>query len=129
MAGLDYDFTRIPATNAGVAYGYVTFDTLEWLGAPRDFNELHFIVEGDRHDVAHIKRVAGRVRDQVERSGMEVLRVEVPEPGKLPLDYQFRAIVLILGTLGIFSLALGGALIVNTISALLAQQVRQIGVM
>jgi putative ABC transport system permease protein len=129
LAGLARDFTVLPATNAGMAYGYVTFDTMEWLGEPREFNELHIIVAGDRLDVDLVNRVAGKVRDRIERGGVEVLRTEIPEPGRLPLDYQFRAVVLILGTLGVFALALGSALVINTISAVLAQQVRQIGVM
>jgi putative ABC transport system permease protein len=129
LAGLVRDFTVLPATNAGIAYGYITLDTMEWLGEPREFNEMHIIVAGDRLDVDLANRVAGRVRDRIERSGVEVLRTQIPEPGKLPLDYQFRAVVLILGTLGVFALALGSALVVNTISAVLAHQVRQIGVM
>lgn len=54
LAGLSYDFARIPATFAGRAYGYVTFDTLEWLGEPRTYNELYILVE-DARDEAQIK--------------------------------------------------------------------------
>ncbi|MBN1890558.1 MAG: ABC transporter permease [Thermoflexales bacterium] len=129
LAGLCYDFGRAPATFAGLAYAYVTFDTLEWLGGARNYDELTIRVTGDAQDKAHIKRVADRVKERVERSGRLVVAAVVHEPGKLPLDDVFQTISLVLGGLGLFSLFLSGFLVINTISALLAQQVRQIGVM
>jgi len=129
MAGLVYDYSRIPATFANMAYGYVTLDTLEWLGAGRTFDEMHILVSGDRQDEAHIQRVALKVENRIERNEVTVARTEIPEPGKLPLDSWFRAAVMILGVLGAFSLVLSGFLVINTISALMARQVRQIGMM
>ncbi|HEU5103926.1 MAG TPA: FtsX-like permease family protein, partial [Roseiflexaceae bacterium] len=53
----------------------------------------------------------------------------VPIPGKHPADAPVQPMLLILGVLGAMSLLLSGFLVVNTIGALLMQQVRQIGVM
>jgi putative ABC transport system permease protein len=129
ISGLSYDFSRTPATFAGIAYGYIDMDTLEWLGQPRDFNELHIVVAGDTADRQRNQQIADLVRAKVEKSGRTVTRAEVPEPGKLPLDGMFRSISLILGILGVLALLLSGFLVVNTITALLKQQVRQLGVM
>lgn len=129
IAGLTYDFSRLPAPSAGRAYGYITFDTLEWLGEAREFNLLHIVVTGDRNDPAHIKQIAEQVREKIEKSGVTVLRTEIPVPGKLPLDSQFQAITAVLGALGILSLLLSAFLVVNTITAIVTQNVRQIGVM
>ncbi len=129
MAGLVYDFARIPATFAGMAYGYITLDTLEWLGEPRGYNELYIVVTGDTRDTEHIQRIADQVKTKIEKGGIAVIRTNVPEPGKLPLDSYFQSITLILGALGIVSLFLSTFLVINTVSALLAQQTRQIGVM
>ena len=129
MAGLVGDFSRLPATNWWAAYGYVTFETMEWLGLPSDYNELVLLVSGDRGDKAHIEDVAKKVADRMERSGMTVVRTEVPEPGVLPLDYMVNGLVLILTALGILSLFSSIFLLINTVQALLAQQVQQIGVM
>ena len=62
------------------------------------------LVSGDREDKAHIEDVAKRVADRMERSGVTVVRTEVPEPGELPLDYMVNGLVLILSALGILSL-------------------------
>jgi putative ABC transport system permease protein len=69
------------------------------------------------------------VRDKVEKSGRTVYQTSVPQPHQHPLDSMIRALVLILGTLGFLSLFLSVFLVLNTISALLTQQVRQIGMM
>ena len=38
------DLSQFPAVFAGVAYGYITYDTLEYLGEPRDYNQMLFVV-------------------------------------------------------------------------------------
>ena len=55
--------------------------------------------------------------------------MDIPTPGKLPQDNIFQALVLLLTALGVASLFLSVFLLINTVSALLNQQVRQIGVM
>ena len=129
LAGMVYDSVHGAAPWTGMAYGYITLDTLEWLGVPRTYTELHILVAGDRHDVAHIEEVANRVEHRLKSSGLEVSRVDIPTPGKLPQDNIFQALVLLLTALGVASLFLSVFLLINTVSALLNQQVRQIGVM
>ncbi len=128
LSGVAYDFARLPATFAGRAIGYVTFDTLEWLGQPRYFNELHIRVEPPL-DTAQIQQIASTVRNRIERSGREVTRVEQHQPGKLPLHDFFQALTLILAVTGVLALLLSLVLVGNTVSALITRQVRQIGIM
>ena len=129
LAGMVYDSVHGSAPWTGMAYGYVTRDTAEWLSYPRTYNELHMRVMGDRSDVSHIQEVAAEVEDRLERSGLEVTRVQVPTPGKLPQDGLYQGLVILLTVLGVASLFLSVFLLINTVSALLAQQTRQIGVM
>ncbi len=129
LAGLTHDLSQRPAIFDGVVYGYITFDTLEWLGEPHDFNELHIVVAQNADDKKYIQRVAEKVQKKVEKSGRAVSWTQVPDPGKHPLYDILQAVVLLLGGLGFPSLLLSAFLVINTISALLAQQVRQIGVM
>ncbi len=129
LAGLAHDLTVDPAFLHGAIYGYITFDTLEWLGEPRNYNELHVVVADNAHDKAHIQRVVERVSDKVEKSGLTVFRKSIPTPFKHPLDNILQALLLLLGVLGVLALALSAFLVVNTIAALLAQQVKQIGMM
>ncbi|MBN1887794.1 MAG: ABC transporter permease [Thermoflexales bacterium] len=129
LAGLAYDFGREAATTAGMPSAYVTPETLEWLGGPPGYSELNIRVMGDARDKAHIERVARRVRDQMQAAGYIIGYTSVPTSGRLPADNTFQAISLVLSVIGVLSLFLGVLLVINTISAILAQQTRQIGVM
>jgi putative ABC transport system permease protein len=53
----------------------------------------------------------------------------MPEPGESPGTSQVLAVVAVMGLLGLLSIFLSGFLIFNTLSALLTQHVRQIGIM
>ena len=47
--------------------------TVEWLGQPRNFNELHIRVAENQTDRNHIKEVTDLVQDKIEKSGRTVL--------------------------------------------------------
>ncbi len=129
LAGLAHEPGRIPATFASAAYGYITRDTLEWLTGSRQMDQLSIVVSEDKLNKKHITQIAEEARTKVENSGRTVGSLQVPDPGKHPLQDLFQGLLLILNTLGLSALFLSGFLIVNTISALLGQQVRQIGMM
>lgn len=132
LAGLVYDPNGFSARFTGQASAYADFDTFERLGGQRLYQQVILRVEGSaaqQLDQDYITAIANAVADKIEKGGYTVQRVQVPEPGKLPLQDIFDALALLLTPLGLLALVLSGFLVVNTISALLAQQVRQIGVM
>ncbi|MCI0476163.1 MAG: ABC transporter permease [Anaerolineales bacterium] len=128
VTGLAHESTFYPAPFLNSAYGYITFDTLEWLTGARRPDTLYLTVSENKTDKAHITRVAEQVRNKIEAGGRSV-SIQVPEPAKHPLQDIFSGLLLLLNILGFASLFLSGFLVVNTISALLAQQIRQIGIM
>ncbi|MBK8049852.1 MAG: ABC transporter permease [Anaerolineales bacterium] len=132
LSGVVYDPSGFPSTFTGQATGYVTLETLDHLGGSRNYDQILLRVAGSPEqqlDLEYITRIANDAADKVERAGYTVRRVQVPEPGKLPLQDLFDALGLLLTPLGLLALLLSGFLVINTISALMAQQVRQIGVM
>jgi putative ABC transport system permease protein len=129
IAGTVHDLTQIEASWVGMAAGYVSVDTFAWLGMSRGFDELNIVVAENPYDEEHIKEVAQTVRDKVEKSGRTVYYTWIETPGLHPADAEIQPIVLILGSLGLLCLLASGFLVVNTLQALLAQQVRQIGMM
>jgi putative ABC transport system permease protein len=128
IAGLAHDPAQLPAQIDGAPYGYVSFETLEWLGEPHGFNEL-YIVAQNRDDKEFAQQVVNEVKAKVEKNDFTIPMMTTAEPGQLPLDDILQAILLLMGVLGLLSLFLSAFLIINTVSALLAQQKRQIGVM
>jgi putative ABC transport system permease protein len=115
----------------GLYLGYITQDTVEWLGAsqPAHYNRLYATVSGDSDDESVIQGVADVIEDKIERSGRQVYRTQVNKTHEHPMVDMALAVMGVLGALGGLVILLGGSLIVNTLNALLAQHLRQIGVM
>jgi putative ABC transport system permease protein len=112
------------------ATGYVTFDTWEWLDQSREFDTLLVRVAERTTDRDYIQEVGDTIRDRVQRDGKAFQSVRVPqEPGKHPISQTVTGIVALMTAIGIASLIMSGFLVINTVSAVLAQHVRQIGMM
>lgn len=109
-------------------YGYVTMDTLQYLGQPNLFNRALVIVSEGRDDIFHIREVGARLKDELEKDGSTVIRSRFAETHKHPLADPVNAILGILMALGILIVFLSSSLIANTLSALLNQHLRHIGV-
>lgn len=128
IAGSAYDPAQLPAQLDGTPYGYITFDTLKWFGEPYGFNELH-VIATHPEDKDWAQQAVNRVKDKAEKSGYTIPLSMTAEPGQLPMNDVLQGILLLMGLLGVLSLFLSIFLVVNTVSALLTQQKRQIGVM
>ena len=132
ITGAVFDSNGFSARFTGSASGYVDYDTFERLGGARAYDQVLLRVNGSPEqqlDKEYITAVANAAADKVEKAGFTVARVQVPDPGRLALQDLFDALALLLTPLGLLALLLSSFLVINTISALMAQQVRQIGVM
>jgi putative ABC transport system permease protein len=130
ISAIAHDINAFPAMFVGDITGYIAPETLRQLGQPNEFNELFVIFEGNDLNRAQTSRMAAALRDHVlVPAGVQVLNTAVPNPGSHFLGDIFRALSLLLLALGVLALALSGFLVVTTISAIMAQQVRQIGIM
>lgn len=132
IVGVAHDMHIPPTFIFGTYYGYITEETLEWLGRDRDYVDLYVMVdEAHLFDVEYVNEVAFAVRDKVERSGREVTDIFVPpQPGESPtVTFGLKPITFIMSALGVLTVFLSGFLVTNTLSAMLAQQVKHIGIM
>lgn len=111
------------------ANGYVTMDTLVWLGGGDYYNQLYVRVDGDSTAEDHIQNVAAAVEDKIERNNREIYRTKTQASDEHPLASIVLAILGVMVALGALILILSSSLIVNTLNALLTQHLRQIGVM
>ncbi len=119
ITGVVHDITQSSARFVNRIYGYISFDSLEWLGMPETYTELQIVAAENPLDQAHVTALAAQVRDRVEKSGRAVFWVQVPQPGKHPFERFVAPMALLLSALGLLALLLSGLLVVNTISALL----------
>lgn len=130
LMGLAHDLTALPGqVSDSVLFGYVSPDGMARLGPVRGFNELQIVVDDDVSHAAQVQQIADRVRMEIEDAGQRVLATSI-ETADQPAFYRtIEAILLLLAALGVLSLLLSALLVVNTMTALLAQQVPQIGVL
>jgi putative ABC transport system permease protein len=108
---------------------FITPDTQRKLGLGSDFNHLYITVSGAGSDRAFISAVAAAVNDQVKNSGRQVYQLDQKLSTEHPMTSTVLAMIGVLAALGGLITILSSSLIVNTLNALLAQQLRQIGVM
>lgn len=129
VVGLVSDQTTSKPEPAANNLAFVTDKTLDSLGLDGTFNLLCLTVKGNGSDSKWIASVADAVQDKVEDSGRTTYRVEQHLSTEHPMSDITLIIIGILGALGGLITILSSSLIVNTLNALLAQQLRQIGVM
>jgi len=122
-----------PSTGAGdflaQPLGYINTDTLTSLQQPKAYNRVFATVTGDQDDISHIRNVAAELKDRIEKSNTGVGQMIYSKTHEHPLASTINAVLGILLALGILIVFLSSSLIANTLSALLNQHLRHIGVM
>jgi putative ABC transport system permease protein len=123
------DVGLAPGWMEHVVYGFVTPATLAQLGLPRSVDELRVAVVDPAASQDDIRRIAYRVKRALEAGGHRVNSVDVPVPGEHMHAAQMDSLLYTQGAFGLLALAVCGFLVVNLVAAMLAGQVREIGVM
>jgi len=129
VTGIARDVGLAPGWMEHVIYAFVTRATLSRLGAPSSLNELQIVVRDASLDREAVRRIAYEVKELVESTGRRVENVDVPVPGEHVHAGQMNSLLYTQGGFGILALVLSAFLVVNLITAMLAGQVREIGVM
>jgi len=129
VAGVVRDVGLAPGWMENLVYGFVTPATLAKLGAPADFNEVQFRVRDPNADRRAVRRVAQDVKALAEKQGRRVFNVDVPVPGEHIHAAQMDSLMLTQGAFGLLALLVCALLVVNLVAAMLAGQIREIGIM
>lgn len=107
---------------------FTLMDTMQTLQQPELFNRAFITVAGDRNDSQYIRDVGSELKDKLEKNDVTVIRSIFSETNKHPLADVISAVLGILMVLGVLIVLLSSSLIANTLSALLNQHYRHIGV-
>ncbi len=128
IVGAVQDQSDVYGSILGDLQGYITYDSLEWLAQPQSLNRLLVTVRGSPNDKAFIRNAATAITERIEKSGGNVYWNSIAPQNEHPLASIIDALLNVLIILGVLVVFLSGSLIANTMSALLNQHVRQIGV-
>lgn len=129
VSGFIHDVTGFPYSLSNQVTAYVDDKTMEWLGGPSDYSQLAVSVAENPTDQKHVEQVAQAVADRLEHSGSTVYYVSVYQPGHHFAWGVTQGVIFVLAALGWMTVLLSAFLIVNTITSLMTQQTRQIGIM
>ncbi|HKY42830.1 MAG TPA: FtsX-like permease family protein [Pyrinomonadaceae bacterium] len=129
ITGSVHDVGQAQARMENIVYGYINLATLVQLGEEPTLDQLNILVGQNQFDENHIRRVVADVEATIKSRGHQVHRIDIPAPGKHPHSDLTGILLLSMSSFGLFVLVLSGILVINLLTAMMASQVRQIGVM
>lgn len=129
VSGRVHDVGQPQARMENTVYGYITVETLARIGAKPFLDLLLVQVAKDQYNRDHIRQVATGLKQRLEAQGRRVNTIDIPVPGKHPHADLMGALLLAISSFGLFLLGLSGIMALNFIAALMAAQIRQIGIM
>jgi putative ABC transport system permease protein len=117
-----------PLNQAGL---YISRDTAEHIIGTRDFNQLRFTVP--QYSETNVQLAAEAVQEKLERLGavsaLSTFSADLFDPTGNQNQSVIDGLSLVLTVMATFSLALSVTLVINTINAIVSQQMTQIGIM
>jgi len=130
VAGLVHDPGLAPAWQERCGYAYVTRQTLkQQLGEDGALHELRVRFRGVEETMPAVQAAAQSLAAALRAQGIAVSEIKVPPPRRHPHQTQMTTVLFLLLAFSALSLLLSGVLVATTLAALLARQVREIGVM
>ncbi len=130
VTGTASDVSEVAPMLGGSVRGYVAMDTMAELTGSGDLNTLYLRATEQPLDRERASAMTAGVRDDVlHPAGVALESSLVEDPSEHPADKTLSFIVLAMQVLSLFGLAIAVGLVVNTVTALLAQQRQQLGVM
>lgn len=108
---------------------YITTDTLKFFAEPDLFNRLFATVDIGQDDDEQIRSMLADLKEKIEKNDHKVGRTFRSKTHEHPLEPTINAVLGILMAMGVLIVFLSSSLIANTLSALLNQHLRHIGVM
>jgi putative ABC transport system permease protein len=127
IIGVVQDFDAAPPAVGGPPPLYVSPEMAETVFGARGYSRLRVQVPAFSEKAA--QDAVDRLKAQLEKMGAPVFYYQIVPPNEHPLQDIVGGFILILNVMAILTLGLGLLLVINTVNAVVAQQVPQIGVM
>lgn len=128
ITGIAFDPAQAPATQDAFIYAYVDKETYTAITGEPVNQRLIFRLENvtTKQD---IETIANMIVDEFKQLGIIVETVNIPKPNEHPHQFQLNTLLALQGSIGGLAFLMGAVLVSQLMSAILTQQVRQIGVL
>lgn len=129
LSGIVHDPGLAPAWQERQVYAYVTPATLARLGEPATLHELRVTFAKTSKNIEEVEASAAGLAAWLNGQGHPVHQIRVPPPGQHPHERQMATLLLLMLAFAVMALVLSAVLVSSSLAAMLARQVREIGVM
>ena len=129
ISGSVHDPGLAPAWQEQTVYGYATPATAAVLGEGDTLHVLKVVMRDQARGIAAVDAGVSGLAGWLKEQGRAVEEIRIPPPGMHPHQGQMSAVLMMLLTFSMMALVLSAILTATMIGGLLAQQIRQIGIM
>lgn len=127
IAGISFDPAQAPGTQDHLIYGYVNKKTYENItGETNQRLILRLKHVASREDVSD---VADQLTTYFKSLGITVDKITIPKFNEHPHQWQLNTLLFLEGSIGFLAFFMGAVLVSQLMAAILARQIRQIGIL
>lgn len=128
ISGLAHDPALAPADTEHIIYGYMSSKSFQFLNEPQTSRYIKITLNTLDLNREAIESVTSKIAQDISDS-VQVTEIHIPPPDQHPHQIQMLTGLKMLLLFSSLTLVLGALLIATTVWGILAQQVRQIGIM
>jgi len=128
ITGVSFDPAQAPATQDHFIYAYVDKKTYRDItGEPSD--QRLIVRLKDVNTKRDIQAAADRIIADLASQGIPVATLKIPKLNEHPHQWQLNTLLLLQGSIGFLAFLMGAVLVSQLMAAILARQIRQIGIL
>ncbi len=128
VSGISFDPAQAPSTQDAFIYAYIDKKTYtEITGEPADQRLIFRLRNVDTKP--EIQAATNTIVGDLRSLGISVDSINIPEPNQHPHQWQLNTLLAFQGSIGLLAFLMGAVLVSKLIGAIIAQQIRQIGVL
>jgi len=128
VTGICFDPAQAPSTQDAFIYAYTDKKSFSKItGLPS--NERLIARLNNVHSQEEVKKVADALTKDLAAKGVVISSIEVPKFNQHPHQWQLNTLLFLIGTIGLLAFIMGAVLVSQLMKAIMASQVRQIGIL
>lgn len=128
VSGISFDPAQAPSTQDAFIYAYADKNTFtEITGEPANQRLIFRLRNAGAKQ--KIQTAANTIVEDLRVQGIAIDNINIPKPNQHPHQWQLNTLLAFQGSIGLLAFLMGAVLVSQLIGAIIAQQVRQIGVL
>ena len=128
VGGFVNDLSHLPSEISLSGLGYISLETADKLGFDNEYNQM-LVIFANANTRSDVEIQTTQLVKDLEDAGYQVFSAPVPVPDKYALGDNMSSVLFILNALGVLTLILSAFLVTSVMSAIMSQQIPQIGIL